>query len=269
MHGCVIHVEQTSSIGNDNSDDDLTSPVDFESVSPGRSTIHEASFGICTNDNQQVPLPVDTEDEQVARVQESLRPVFLDLPTSHQVFNGPPPPYYSELSPRTLQPGYPGPPPSPSNFPGFQWKWVGGVWSPVLTPVPPEEPWIRQSRFGLFGTIRSSCHGDLFLWTIIIFLFGIIGCLTYKHLELLKIVQSMNSHQQTTPTNFETSSSQTTFASVPLTKASNSSPVVEVVEMVEVGSFPSYYVEYVLFFLGVAAILLAVCRDVCRRNGAN
>jgi hypothetical protein len=118
------------------SDDDLTSPVDFESVSLGPSLLQHADY------NSPQPMMIETASIQVgAQSQIQSRPIYLNIP-SHQIEpmqpllsqtsvaydNLPPPPLYSELSPRTLShstQGYPGPPPSFSPI-GAQWRWVGG-----------------------------------------------------------------------------------------------------------------------------------------------
>ena len=108
---------------------------------------------------------------------------------------------------------------------------------------------------------------EIFLWLVIIFLLGIIGCLSYKHLELLKMFHSLKNYN---PTEAKTTVSLHKFPFSPTNSNSTStssitSPPVQFVE-VETGPFHSYYVEYFLFFMGVTAIAVAAIRDVCRRK---
>ena len=193
------------------------------------------------------------------------------LPTNNYE-NLPAPPLYSELSPNNLRQttqGYPGPPPSFSPNIGVQWKWVGTGWSVVMPPADTNcssaTPWQRS------GTPISRNNrrrmGEMFLWAVIIFLLAIIGVLTYKHLELLAMFQGLKPYK---PNEEKTTINLHKFPFSPSTKASPSdspmtSPPVQIVE-VENGPFHSYYIEYALFCLGVTAIALAVCRDVCRRK---
>ena len=105
------------------------------------------------------------------------------------------------------------------------------------------------------------------MWVVIIFLLAIIGFLTYKHLELLAMFQGLQPYK---PNEQNTNGTLHNFPFSPSTNASLSngpmtSPPVQIVE-VENGPFHSYYIEYALFCLGVTAIALAVCRDVCRRE---
>ena len=108
---------------------------------------------------------------------------------------------------------------------------------------------------------------EIFLWIVIIFLLGVIGCLTYKHLELLEMFHSL---QKYTPDYVNNNDNQQKYHFPPSTSPSSSlgsdtSPPVHFVE-VETGPFHSYYVEYALFCLGVTAIAVAAVRDVCRRK---
>ena len=133
---------------------------------------------------------------------------------------------------------------------------------------PPSTDWSNTppSLSGRGMVITKKRLGDIFLWAVIIFLLGIIACLTYKHIELLNMFHTLHPNNNTENI---TIINTNMFPFSPTTKAQTvqvpTSPPVQVVE-VEGGMFHTYYVEYALFTLGVAAIALAVCRDVCRRK---
>ena len=127
-------------------------------------------------------------------------------------------------------------------------------------------PWQRS----VTPIYRNVCGyrrtGEIFLWAVIIFLLAIIGFLTYKHLELLAMFQGLQPYKS----NEEKNAKLHKFPFSPTTNASPSgipmtSHPVQIVELENV-PFHSYYIEYALFCLGVTAIALAVCRDVCRRK---
>jgi hypothetical protein len=118
---------------------------------------------------------------------------------THTFENLPPPPLYSELSLHNLThttQGYPGPPPSFSPNIGVQWKWVGNGWSVVMPP--PDTNWSSATPWQRYETpiSRHGCgYSRRRTGAVIIFLLGVIGFLTYKHLELLTMFQALPSYK--------------------------------------------------------------------------
>ena len=275
-----ITVSNPAILQENSSNDDLTSPTDFESVSLGPSILEHGDY------TSAHPIVIGSAHLQVGNQSEMhSRPIYLDVPShqiqpmqpllTHTYENLPPPPLYSELSLHNIShttQGYPGPPPSFSPNIGVQWKWVGNGWSVVM---PPEDTnWSSATPWQRSGTpiYRNVCGyrrrrtGEIFLWVVIIFLLAIIGFLTYKHLELLALFQGLQPYKSNEEKNVKLH--KFTFSLTTNASPSGSPVTSQPVQIVEVENVPlhSYYIEYALFCLGVTAIALAVCRDVCRKK---